>query len=81
MNILTVVICVIATILLYRVDPGLGAFALVVTILNLFSSLGLGKYGRHAPISGGAERLVGALYMLSSLAGVVLLIIGLVRGC
>ena len=81
MAILSVIVCVVATVLLYRVSSGLGALGLTVTILNFLSFVALSRYGRYAPVSGCTERLVGAMSMLTTLAGVVLLIVGLVKGC
>ena len=81
MGTLSLVVCIAATIVLFGVSPGLGTFALIVTILNFWSLGVMRNLGGYRGVSGGYERLVITANMLTSVTGLILLIVGLVRGC
>ncbi len=81
MGALSLVVCIAATIVLFGVSRGLGAFALIVTILNFWSLGIMRNFGGYGGVSGRYERLVITVNMLTSVTGLILLIVGFVRGC
>jgi hypothetical protein len=74
-------VCIAATVALYRVSSALGTLALIVTLVNFWSLGVMHNYRNEPGVSGGYERFVISVNMITSVTGLVLLILGLIRGC
>ena len=81
MGYLNVVVCVIATILMFRVSAGIGVFALIITALNIWSLVVMHKYGGSPEIHDSYERFVITTNMLTAVIAVIMLIAAIVREC
>ena len=74
---ITLLICAAATFLMFRVSAGMGVFALIVAVTNIWSLGIMHNYADGDRIRSGYERFIVTLNMLTGLIGFILLIVGL----
>jgi hypothetical protein len=73
---ITLLICIIATLKMFQVSSGMGSFALIVSIVNLWSLGIMHNYADGDRIRSGYERFIVTLNLLTGLIGLILLIVG-----
>ena len=73
------IICGIATYLAFKTNSAISIFALINAIANFWSFGIMHNYGGHIGVGGNYERFVITLNMITTIVGIILLIIVLIN--